>query len=394
MKGPNGSGNYSGRRRTLYSEVKEHSVGTVVRREPRRFPRARDQLRHGHGRKPVPRSEVPEQVKVTEWPHLTLIVRCDQGGLANQTRALWEALHPDTTIVVHVDPPRGEETLFYPGALHVQEKSMSATVLGAVTPEGGIVLSAESFYCDVSRLAGRRRVLIANPELYQPAGETDVFVPTFWEMDRIPGATYLPQIQLAAPQNARRVRVRCETFLHLAAPAMLDRNGTDLFIAALWKMKEPARAIIRDPAKKYVRKNHLVTASGIDVKWETVPVKHWWQCYPLEADALVLPRRYGGLCMPAQEAAACGLPTAMPDLSPQNHWPGPRFPAGGTFQTARMKGGNFAVSYPDAQDLAALMDRMVRGEIDIFEESNAAMSWADELTSPMLVQDWNKFLCR
>jgi glycosyltransferase involved in cell wall biosynthesis len=42
-------------------------------------------------------------------------------------------------------------------------------------------------------------------------------------------------------------------------------------------------------------------------------------------DALILPRRYGGLCLPMNEALLSGLPVIMPDCSPNNdvlptHW--------------------------------------------------------------------------
>jgi glycosyltransferase involved in cell wall biosynthesis len=35
-------------------------------------------------------------------------------------------------------------------------------------------------------------------------------------------------------------------------------------------------------------------------------------------DALILPRRYGGLCLPMNEALLSGLPVIMPDCSPNN----------------------------------------------------------------------------
>lgn len=37
-----------------------------------------------------------------------------------------------------------------------------------------------------------------------------------------------------------------------------------------------------------------------------------------EGDVLVLPRRYGGLCLPMQEALSAGMPVIMTDISPNN----------------------------------------------------------------------------
>lgn len=34
----------------------------------------------------------------------------------------------------------------------------------------------------------------------------------------------------------------------------------------------------------------------------------------------VLPRRFAGLCLPAQETIGCGIPVLMPDIDPNNRW--------------------------------------------------------------------------
>jgi glycosyltransferase involved in cell wall biosynthesis len=38
------------------------------------------------------------------------------------------------------------------------------------------------------------------------------------------------------------------------------------------------------------------------------------------ADALILPRRYGGNCLPLNEAISTGMPVLMPDISPNNQF--------------------------------------------------------------------------
>jgi glycosyltransferase involved in cell wall biosynthesis len=35
---------------------------------------------------------------------------------------------------------------------------------------------------------------------------------------------------------------------------------------------------------------------------------------------MVMPRRYGGLCMPVNEALGAGMPVIMPYISPNNSW--------------------------------------------------------------------------
>ena len=48
---------------------------------------------------------------------------------------------------------------------------------------------------------------------------------------------------------------------------------------------------------------------------------------------LVLPRKYGGLCLPALEAAASGLAVLMPDISPNHELASILTPIGGVRPT-------------------------------------------------------------
>jgi hypothetical protein len=38
-----------------------------------------------------------------------------------------------------------------------------------------------------------------------------------------------------------------------------------------------------------------------------------------DGDVLVIPRKYGGLCLPMQEALAHGIPVIMPDIEPNDY---------------------------------------------------------------------------
>jgi glycosyltransferase involved in cell wall biosynthesis len=47
--------------------------------------------------------------------------------------------------------------------------------------------------------------------------------------------------------------------------------------------------------------------------------KEYWHNYQ-DVDAVVLPRRYGGLCLPANESLGAHVPVLMPDIDPNNRW--------------------------------------------------------------------------
>jgi glycosyltransferase involved in cell wall biosynthesis len=40
----------------------------------------------------------------------------------------------------------------------------------------------------------------------------------------------------------------------------------------------------------------------------------------VDQDGLVLPRRFGGLCLPVNEALGAGMPVIMPAISPNDSW--------------------------------------------------------------------------
>ncbi len=84
-------------------------------------------------------------------------------------------------------------------------------------------------------------------------------------------------------------------------------------------------------------------------------VPDYWRLYD-DADALVLPRRYGGLSLPALEGMGAGLALMMPDVEPQrSEWVGMFVPA--AVERRRMtSAGPMDVATVDPVDLAERMD--------------------------------------
>jgi len=102
------------------------------------------------------------------------------------------------------------------------------------------------------------------------------------------------------------------TILHTAGtPAMEDRNGTLLLIEAMHHVVSPVTARI------HTQKHLGAPSVAANTSILTGDVPRYWDLYG-EGDLFVLPRKFGGLCLPQQEALAVGMPVLMTDVSPQN----------------------------------------------------------------------------
>jgi glycosyltransferase involved in cell wall biosynthesis len=72
---------------------------------------------------------------------------------------------------------------------------------------------------------------------------------------------------------------------------------------------------------------------------------------------LIIPRRYGGLCLPALEAAACGLVVAMPDVSPNEELAAIRIPVGRS-RPAMFAAGKMDMAECNAVQIAEILSRL------------------------------------
>lgn len=100
-----------------------------------------------------------------------------------------------------------------------------------------------------------------------------------------------------------------KSFIHIAGnPAVHDRNGTWTTLQAM-----PDVTVITQNdnlathiKRKYRNARVLSSISEPQAMYEY-------------SDILVFPRRYGGNCLPLNEALSSGMPAIMPDISPNNH---------------------------------------------------------------------------
>ncbi len=318
-----------------------------------------------------------------------MVARADNGGLGTICWEVARHLHPDRILILDLAAQgRGEIFpdrflgLFQGGEVATAPLPPTDDQLAWLVDGLDLVYTAEVPYAarlfDHADRAGCRVAIHAMPELWRPQyGRADLcFAPTTWMLDELPDPIVLP-IPIARDRLPDRgssgdgVRV----LYHAAAPAFKDRNGTDLFLAALSRMTEECSAIVRGRHRAETRKFGRVTVEFRDDKPE-----NYWDAYPEEADALVLPRRFGGLSLLMQEAASLGLPVISTDLPPQNDWLPPDALAPATnARLVRMAGGSFRVWSCAPEMLAAVLDGLV-AEPDLAEAlANESLAFADSL---------------
>ena len=104
------------------------------------------------------------------------------------------------------------------------------------------------------------------------------------------------------------------TILHTAGTvAQPNRNGTTTFYQAMALLTDlPIKAIVS------TQRDTIGGAPPPNVEVRVQTLRHHWDLYSDEFDMMVLPRRWGGLCLPMQEALTAGMPVLMPDCAPNN----------------------------------------------------------------------------
>lgn len=343
-----------------------------------------------------------------------LIARADDRGLGIQTWEIARHLRPDRVLVVQM--PADQEQLVQPDVTRFldivdQVAVVHAESMGdpsAVDPwlHGlDVVYSAETFYdwrfCDRARRLGVRTVLHCNPEFWKhwrPEHQGDplpdvIWTPTDWQLDH----PNMPKVDRVVPMPVPIDRWpeprECESgpirFLHINGHnAMADRNGTRALFMAMRRMTQPAVVTV-------TTQRQVLTAPGRlprHVAYRRVLGNQadYWSLYPGH-DVLVLPRRYGGLCLPANEAAGAGLALVLPDVSPNAHWPGPKIPTTGARQLD-VPLGLIDCHEPDIAQLTATLDALAADPDLVRVTQQLSRDWAVKHSWDALEPLWREAL--
>lgn len=307
-----------------------------------------------------------------------LVARADDRGIGTMTREFYESGLADRTLVVR--EPGAESRGFAP---HVERYGDSPVVV--FDPQRGqisetitrdwlrgldVVYLVETPYdyrfFDWCRDAGVVSVLHAMPEFWRWADGTprpDVWwLPTSWRADVLPAECRVVPVPVpCAPRGSSTCATA--TFVHVVGHrAVGDRNGTLMLMQALRRMRSRCTVKLVTQDK---RLPSLALHPNVKLSRITGGVADRWALYD-DADVLVLPRRYGGLCLPALEAMARGLGLVMSAVEPQRStWPGMFIPARGG-RSIEMPCGTLRLADTDPLLLARALDGLA-GDADAIE---------------------------
>lgn len=266
---------------------------------------------------------------------LGVIARPDARGLGIQTKAVADNLDATKVMVVNCDSalPLKIRRDWYPNAQWVNGLPTQHDI--RVFLDGlDAVYTAETGYghhlWQEAHQMGVRTVLAANYEFLNPIDQPTVWAaPSRWHIDDWPTNT----IHLPVPIETHRIEVEpkpdtASRFLHVigrpARHAMWgERNGTVDLLKALPLIRSEITVTVTCQVAGYVEQlineHHVRVPDHINLVVQANDIPNYWELYAGH-HAMILPRRFGGLCLPANEAVGAGMPVIMPDIDPNNRW--------------------------------------------------------------------------
>ncbi len=265
-----------------------------------------------------------------------LIARADSTGLGTQSKEFFNHI-PCKALVIdfqnmaqestkHILQPDlsafTNQTVFKWGNRHPAIGGIPIEIIDDFIKDIDILFCMETPYdynlFSRCRRKGVKTILQLNYEFLDFPSELpppDLFAaPSLWNYDKIPG----PKIHLPVPAKDSGLVPRAEnTFLHIAGRhASRDRNGTQTLFEALKYIKNQITVIVHGQQDSlYVPP---IGNRNVRIIIDTTNKKDYSDNY--SGGILVMPRKYGGLCLPMNEAISFGMPVIATDISPNNTW--------------------------------------------------------------------------
>jgi len=267
---------------------------------------------------------------------LGIIARSDNTGLGNQTKELVDMLTPSKILLIDSTPfnKNNQHPEWYSEYSCIKSTGFpSLQQIKLFLSEVDVVISCETFYDqNFVRYAQRRGVktiLQYNYELFGNLAATNLPVPdvllspSVWHIDHV-NKLFGKQskvMHLPPPTNpltfsgAKEINLskNHNRILHIAGKkAAKDRNGTNTVLEMLKYSKSDYELVIRSQSEieTNIKDSRLTIEIGNPDNREDMYSGF---------DAMVLPRRYAGLCLPMNEALMSALPVFMTNISPNNH---------------------------------------------------------------------------
>lgn len=266
---------------------------------------------------------------------LGIIARSDNTGLGNQTRELIKMLNPDRVLLIDSRSFNGnkQHPEWYSEYQVIRTNGFpKGSEISGFLREVDVVLSCETFYntnfADYARKKNVKTVLQYNYEFLENVSKPDAplpdmfLAPSLWNLDKMielfgdrTAIKYLPpptDATLFDKVRENNMSKNHNRLLHIGGKkAARDRNGTETVIEMLKYSKGDYELVIK-------------TQTPLDIKCDdprltidTGNPENREEMYD-GYDAMLLPRRYAGLCLPMNEALISGLPVFMTNLMPNN----------------------------------------------------------------------------
>lgn len=321
-----------------------------------------------------------------------LIARADERGLGRQTHEFWRHLPCEAALVVdmgefaggfeqhHDRYPDDFRVTYRDGGLHPIE------TVEAFCDAVDVIYTAETTYqpdfCDIARAHGAKTVVHVNPEFFRWHTDRTMappdrwWAPTPWRLGFLPKDTRVVPVPVADDLAGKgRLRDNNLSFLHvIGRRAAADRNGTRVVTSAL---RDVDTRIVLTITTQDERLPFSWTPGKPEIRCIAGGVVDHAELYEL-GDVLLLPRRYGGLCLPAQEAMAAGMVVVMGDCPPQNEtWPVLTVP-GRYGRPFRTQAGPLRLFDTDSRLLADTINGLTQEAVR--EASARSLTWAAENT--------------
>lgn len=270
---------------------------------------------------------------------LAIIARADLTGLGVQSRNWVRLLNPQRLVVINSKTFNGNEQHleWYNGrGGYLIDGFIKRHEIPAILKNIDVLLTFEIPYnyelLTFARAQGVKTIIQNNWEFTDYLKTPQLPLPdllvnhSYWHLDDqkelwpeitdyCPTPLFIEDYDKIMLQNMDRDSTLVRRFLHIAGRKTYeDRNGTKDLIEAM-KLIDP-----------HLHKFELVIkAQSAEVpesddpriiidRSEPVDEKELYRDF----DAVIMPRRYGGACLPMNEALAAGLPVIMPDVDPNN----------------------------------------------------------------------------
>ena len=265
-----------------------------------------------------------------------IIARCDNTGLGNQTRELVSMLNPSKVMVIdfsRYNPIKQDPSIYNEYNTYNVNGTPSDDQVKEFLKNLDVLISCETFYNNntphIARSMNVKTYLQYNYELFGYLADRkiplpDVLLsPSTWYFQKtkqrvgnlVDGIYHIPPP--TTPElftDAKNINLSKDhkRILHIAGkPAAKDRNGTMDVIEMLRYSKADYELVVHTQVPLEI------TQHDSRLTIITDNIKNRQDMYS-GYDAMILPRRYAGLCLPMNEALLSGLPVFMTDISPNN----------------------------------------------------------------------------